>query len=241
MGEATDNMSVIPDRKCRECGKELGPGEMYGWGESPLCFNCKKPRIIATRESSDEWLLGSFAIFKTRARYISIRGKIPYALIATNKRLALFDPKAKANRDIIQAKVQLSDELIAEVRMRRIRQFKATAASFMPVYGILGYYIATLALKSRFEEPHIDLSSLLACLGSGRRLSDDEVSVLSSLDRTYSIAHERPSLRFYQWSIQRFLAPGWWKMQDERGSRYLVGFNVHDFCQFYFDKFCTSR
>ena len=226
------------ERRCQNCGKNLGEGELYRWGDMALCFDCKKPRIIETMDKEEEWLLGTFAVYKTSIirSILAGSGRTPYGMLATNKHLVLFDPNARRNRDVIEEKVQRNPELVEEVR--RLRESRDLAGLLViPFYGVLGYYLFK-SLRGDFEERDLSLASILVSLGSGRQLSGDEVAVLCALDKTYEIARQRPPLRFYQLGIQKALAPGWWKMKDERGSRYLVGFNARDFCLFYFDEFC---
>jgi len=240
VSELTNDPSVPVERKCQDCGKNLGEGELYRWGETPLCFECKKPRIIATREKNEEWLLGNFAVYKTSIlrSIFGGSGRTPYGMLATNKRLVIFDPNAKKNREIIQEKVRQNKDLVEEVgRMRKSKDFAALLG--IPFYGVLGYYLFR-SLRGDFEERDLSLASILVSLGSGRQMSGDEVAVLCSLDKTYDITQQRPPLRFYQLGIQKAFAPGWWKMEDERGTRYLIGFNAHDFCLFYFEHFCPS-
>lgn len=246
MGNVTNTSSSLAERKCEDCGRDVGQDMLFRWGVTPLCFDCKKPRVLATKHENEEWLVGGFAVYHTSILRALFRGgtntKTPYAMLFTNKRLALFDPASKTNRHIVQEQIDRNKDLLDEVAQLQEKQRMKDCVAMLgiPFHGLLAYHLFRPS-RDFFLAQDLSLASILVSLGSGRQLSGDEVSVLSSLDATYDITRQRPPLTFYQPGLQRILAPGWCKMRDECGRRYLIGATARDFCLFYFDNLCANH
>lgn len=231
-----------PPRICTSCNKSLGEGEMYVWGQIPLCFECKKIKMLETLNKPEEWLLGNFVLYKNsilRSLIFGMGSNIPFAVLFTNKRVVLFNPDSKKNKDVIRKVIEPNKELLAEVaRLQKIQGIQGML--MVPFFGVFGAYLYR-KINPDFKQRDLSLASVMVSIGSGRLLSREEVDVLCALDRNIDCRKQGLPFRFYQMGLQKALAKGWWKMADEQGNKYVVGFNVREFGLFYEQHFCQQE